>query len=212
MSQEISIFIVEDHQLLVDAWKSFLNNESGFKVCGASGSVEKAIDFISDLRPDIVLMDINLTDGSGIDLTQIVTNKLPKTRVIGLSIHDDMAFVKQFFSNGARGYLTKNVPGNELIIAINEVIKGNTYVCKEIIDRKFFNDLNGQQSKATKELTPKEIEVVKFIANGLTSKKIAEKLFVSVRTVETHRHNILKKLDLSNTALLCSYAKDKGYV
>ena len=140
-----------------------------------------------------------------------ILDSLPKTRVIGLSLHDDITYVKKFLSLGAKGYLTKNTNKSELINAIHSVWKGELFIAAEIKDRYFASLLNVDESEK-KELTMKEIEIVKLIAQGLTSKEIGDKLFVSHRTIETHRHNILKKLDLPNAAQLSSWAKDKGYV
>lgn len=211
MSQKIRIFIVEDHKLIADAWTSLLGRVSDFEVCGQEGEAYLAEAAILELRPDIVLMDMNLKNGNGLDVCQTITNQLPKTRVIGLSIHDEMAFVKQFFQSGALGYLSKNVTHEELELAVRTVQKGTTYVCKEITDKQFFNLLESNGENTQKELTNKEIEITKLIAQGLTSQDIAEKLFVSKRTVEAHRHNILKKLNIHNAAQLTSYAKEKGY-
>jgi two-component system response regulator NreC len=212
MPQKISIFIVEDHKLIADAWSSLLSRIEDFEVCGQEGDAHSAELAILEFRPDIVLMDMNLKNGSGLDVCRSITNQLPKTRVIGLSIHDEMAFVKQFFQSGAVGYLSKNVTQEELETAIRTAHNGNTYVCKEIADKQFFNMLEKDNASTQKELTNKEIEVIKLIAQGLTSQQIADLQFISRRTVEAHRHNILKKLSLHNAAQLSSYAKEKGYV
>jgi len=157
-------------------------------------------------------MDINLGAGSGFDATEKINNSLPKTRVIGLSLHDDITYVKKFLSIGAKGYLTKNTSKSELIDAIHTVHRGEIFIASDIKDRYFTSLLNVDSSESKKELTMKEIEIVKLIATGMSSKEIADKLFISHRTVETHRHNILKKLEMSNAAQLSSWAKDKGYV
>jgi len=174
--------------------------------------VEEAYDKAVVHKPEIVLMDINLGAGSGFDATEKINNTLPKTRVIGLSLHDDITYVKKFLSIGAKGYLTKNTSKTELIEAIHSVQRGDVFIGSDIKDRYFTSLLNVDSSETKKELTMKEIEIVKLIAQGMSSKEIAEKLFISHRTVETHRHNILKKLELSNAAQLSSWAKDKGYV
>ncbi len=163
-------------------------------------------------KPDVVLMDINLGEGSGFNATEKINDSMPKTRVIGLSLHDDITYVKKFLSIGAKGYLTKNTNKTELIDAIHNVYKGETFIGSDIKDRYFTSLLNVKPGDSKKELTMKEIEIVKLISKGFTSKEIAEQLFISHRTVETHRHNILKKLDLPNAAQLSSWAKEKGYV
>lgn len=211
MSDFIKVLIVDDHKLISEAWSSLLKDAPQIVVCGTADSEQSAFDQSIIHKPDIVLMDINLGPGSGLSAAQKILDTLPKTRVIGLSLHDDITYVKKFLSMGAKGYLTKNTNKSELISAIHAVYNGELFIASEIKDRYFASLLNVDDSEK-KELTMKEIEIVKWIAQGLTSKEIADKLFVSHRTIETHRHNILKKLDLPNAAQLSSWAKDKGYV
>ncbi len=212
MDQVIKVLIVDDHKLISEAWSSLLREAPGIQVIGTADNVEEAYDKAVVHKPDIVFMDINLGAGSGFDATETIHNTLPKTRVIGLSLHDDITYVKKFLSIGAKGYLTKNTSKTELIEAIHAVQRGDVFIVSDIKDRYFTSLLNVDSSETKKELTMKEIEIVKLIAQGMSSKEIAEKLFISHRTVETHRHNILKKLELSNAAQLSSWAKDKGYV
>jgi two-component system, NarL family, invasion response regulator UvrY len=209
---KINVFIVEDHQLIVDAWSKLLEEPQDIEVVGFTGDFNEIMPMVEQIRPDVVLMDINIKGGSGLDATLNITNKLPKTRVIGLSVHDDLAYVKKFIQNGAKGYLTKNTTRDELLQAIRSVQGGQNYVCQEIKDRQFFNSLSSDEEEPVKELTAKEIEIIQHIANGLTSIQISEKLFISKRTVDVHRHNILKKLKIPNAAQLSSWAKQKGYV
>ena len=211
MSDFIKVLIVDDHKLISEAWSSLLKDAPQIVVCGTADSEKSAFDQSIIHKPDIVLMDINLGPGSGLSAAQKILDTLPKTRVIGLSLHDDITYVKKFLSMGAKGYLTKNTNKSELISAIHAVYNGELFIASEIKDRYFASLLNVDDSEK-KELTMKEIEIVKWIAQGLTSKEIADKLFVSHRTIETHRHNILKKLELPNAAQLSSWAKDKGYV
>ena len=212
MEQIIKVLIVDDHKLISEAWSSLLREAPGIQVIGTADNVDEAYDKAVIHKPEIVLMDINLGAGSGFDATEKINNTLPKTRVIGLSLHDDITYVKKFLSIGAKGYLTKNTSKTELIEAIHAVQRGDVFIGSDIKDRYFTSLLNVDSSESKKELTMKEIEIVKLIAQGMSSKEIAEKLFISHRTVETHRHNILKKLELSNAAQLSSWAKDKGYV
>ncbi len=212
MEQLIKVLIVDDHKLISEAWTSLLKDAPGISVIGNADNENDAFDKAILLRPDIILMDINLGQGSGIEATIKINDALPKTKVIGLSLHDDITYVKKFLAVGAKGYLTKNTNKSELISAIHEVNQGNLFIGKEIKDRYFTSLLNMDTETSQKELTMKEIEIVKLIANGLTSKEIGVKLFLSPRTIEKHRHNILKKLSLPNAAQLSSWAKDKGYV
>jgi two-component system nitrate/nitrite response regulator NarL len=205
MSDFIKVLIVDDHKLISEAWSSLLKDAPQIVVCGTADSEALAFDQAIIHKPDIVLMDINLGAGSGLNAATKILDSL------GLSLHDDITYVKKFLSLGAKGYLTKNTNKSELINAIHSVSKGEVFIAAEIKDRYFASLLNVDETEK-KELTMKEIEIVKLIAQGLTSKEIGDKLFVSHRTIETHRHNILKKLDLPNAAQLSSWAKDKGYV
>lgn len=213
MENEIRVLIVDDHKLIAEAWSSLLEHVDGIKVIGTADNAQDAFDFCMEHKPEIVLMDINLKGGSnGLEATEKIYNSLAKTRVIGLSLHDDISFVKKFLSIGAKGYLTKNTNKTELVEAIMKVHQGESYIAAEIKDRYFTSLLDINNTESKKELTLKEIEIVKLITQGFTSKEIAEKIFVSPRTVETHRHNILKKLNIPNAAQLSSWAKEKGYM
>jgi DNA-binding NarL/FixJ family response regulator len=211
MEDNIKILIVDDHNLIVEAWTNILNAVEGYEVCGSCDTAEEALALTHRYRPNVVLMDINLKGSTGFEATENIMNQVPKTKVIGLSIHDDLSIVKKIFAKGAKGYLTKNSSKTELIASIRKVNEGEVFVCDEIKDRFFNTALNGDDADNKKDLTSKEIDIIKYIAQGMTSKEIGDKLNISHRTVETHRHNILKKLDIPNSALLTSWAKDKGY-
>lgn len=210
MNEKIKILIVDDHNLIAQAWTSILQNEEDMNVVGVADSSEEAQKMANSYRPNIILMDINLRGGNGFEATEEILNKQPKVKIIGLSIHDDTALVKKLFSSGAMGYLTKNSSKEELIKAIHTVDLGEQYICEEIKDKflkaMLSNDKDGD------ELTNREIEIVKLIATGLTSKEIGLQINVSNRTVDTHRHNILKKLNIPNSAQLSIWAKNKGYL
>jgi DNA-binding NarL/FixJ family response regulator len=209
--EKIRILIVEDHHLVAEAWRIMLQSEEDFVIVGDADNEADAVQFATNLRPDIILMDINLKNGNGINATSEICNILPKTKVIGLSLHDDVAFVKKILSLGAKGYLTKNTNKKEFITAIRAVQQGESYISAEIKEKLFHNMMFEPDNKK-KELTLKEIQIVKLISQGLTSKEIGEQIFLSPRTVETHRHNILKKLELPNAAQLTKWAKEKGYI
>lgn len=211
MTEEIKVLIVDDHQLIREAWTAILQMTNRIKVIGTAETAEEAYEVCSIYRPEVVLMDINLKNSNGFDATEKICNSLPKTRVIGLSLHDDVALVKKFLSKGAKGYLSKNTSREELVAAIDAVMNDKIYLAADIKE-KFINQIIDTDKPAEKELTNKEIEIVTLISQGFTSKEIAEKIFISVRTVETHRHNILKKLNIPNAAQLSSWAKDKGYI
>ena len=211
MDSTIKVLIIDDHKLIAEAWTSILQTVEGINVIGTTDNAKDAFEMCLNFKPDIVLMDINLKGSSGLDATAEINNSLPKSRVIGLSMHDDISYVKKFLNLGARGYLTKNTSKSELIQAIMTVHGGDIYIANELKDR-YFTSLLNLDKQSSKDLTLKEIEIVTLISKGLTSKEIAEKIHISPRTVETHRHNILKKLQIPNAAQLSSWAKEKGYV
>ena len=210
MSDITRILIVDDHNLIAEAWSKILNAQENLKVIDTTGSEEEAFLITKGYRPDIVLMDINLKDGNGFSCTERILDTMPKTKVIGLSIHDDLAMVKKMFKSGAKGYLTKNSSTKELIDAIKEVSLDKKYICREIKE-KYFDQMMSDEG-GVKELTEREIEIVRLIGDGLSSKEIGLRIEVSHRTVDTHRYNILKKLNINSSAQLIIWAKNKGYL
>lgn len=210
MKSEIKVLIVDDHQLIREAWTAILEIVPLITIVGSAESAEEAFEMSVLHRPEIVLMDVNLNGSNGFDATERITNSMPKTRVIGLSLHDDVSLVMKFLGKGARGYLSKNTSKEELLMAIEAVMGEEVYLGSDIRKKLEVNELAAEMPDR-KELTAKEIEITRFITRGLTSREIAEQLFISTRTVETHRYNILRKLGIPNAAQLSSWAKEKGY-
>ncbi len=213
MEDKIRIILVDDHNLITEAWTALLNMEDNLEVIGNADSADSALKLCLDLLPDIVLMDVNLKESNGLDATEMICNRIAKIKVIGLSLHEDISIVKRLMSKGATGYLSKNSSKAELVEAINTVMTGAIYLDQNVRNKLFIETLTpkNENEPASRSLTLKEIEIVKNIANGLTSKEMAENLCVSVRTIETHRHNILKKLNIPNAAQLSSWARENGY-
>jgi len=207
------IFIVDDQQSIIDTWTTLLSGVEDFKVVDSALESAEALRKIKLHRPNIVLLNLNLKDTSGIDLCVKIIKEAPTTKVIGLSLQNKATIVKKVITKGVKGYLTKNVEVAELIKAIKVVSTGETYICEEIQSKLIQEVLfSTKVRKSSKELTSKEVEILEQVAKGLTSKEIAEALILSARTVETHRHNILKKLKLPNTARLISWAVQNGYL
>ena len=157
----IKIFIVDDQQLIIEAWTNLLNSYEEFSVVSHAMNEKDAIEGCLVYRPDVVLLDINLKGASGIDVCEDITNQLPKTKVIGLSLHDKVAIVQKIISKGAKGYVTKNVMKEELVEAIKAVYDVQTYICKEMQD-KFVQQMmfKDGEDDGTKELKIKEIEIL----------------------------------------------------
>lgn len=203
MNKPIRLIITDDHTLLREAWKYILDAHDSFEVVGECCNGEEAIERCMQLRPDVLLIDINLPGMNGIEAAKQVKKFSPGTKIIGLSQHTQPAYAKKIMQMGALGYVTKNSGREELCTAILEVHKGNRYVCKEIkenLSKKFLSEENGKPG--LESLSGREIEIISYIKKGHSSKEIADALFVSVKTVEVHRHNILKKLNIKNAASL----------
>ena len=208
----ISILLVDDHKLIRESWAFILNNDIRFSVIGETCSAEEAISIAKLKTPGIVLMDINMLPVDGFEATKSIRACSPLTQIIGVSMHNAPGYVKFLFKCGAKGYVTKNSAKEEMFDAIERVSKGHTYICNEIknkISYQLIKDENDGEPTINK-LTKREMEIIKLIRNGLSSKEIADQFGLSCRTVEVHRYNIQKKLNLKNTASLVNFVNING--
>ena len=209
--EKITIIIADDHKLIRETWSHILNTDDRFQVVGECSNGEEAVEMAKKLRPRILLMDINMSPLNGIEATQLVRKFAPATKVIGVSMHSQPAYVKKMLKIGASGYVTKNSPKDEMLAAIVEVDKGNRFICSEVknilSEQMFEDDVEGTGINA---LSNREIDVIKLIKEGMSSKEISKALNISLKTVEVHRHNILKKLNLKNSAALVNYINTSG--
>lgn len=205
-NKKISIVIFDDHNLVAEMWSELINSDPRFQVVGiCNDTTDLSMEKIKEKRPDVVIMDINIPPLSGIDATKLVKKISPGTKVIGVSMHNQPSFAKRMLKNGALGYVTKSSNKNEMFEALVTVTANKVYVCKEIQENLAKQVLVDDETPDISKLSEREVEVLKFIKDGLSSKEIAEKLFLSARTVEVHRSNILKKLNLKNTASLLKF-------
>jgi len=203
---KISILIADDHKLIRETWSYILNSDARFQVVGECGDAQEAVELARTKRPHVVLMDINMTPFSGLEATQRIRKISPGSKVIGVSMHSQPAYAKKMLQMGARGYVTKNSSKEEMIKAILEVNHGNKYICdeiKNIISEQLLDEK--EDSPNINALTEREMQIINFIKEGLSSKEIATSLNISLKTVEVHRHNILKKLKLKNSASLVNF-------
>jgi DNA-binding NarL/FixJ family response regulator len=203
---KINILIADDHKLIRETWSYILNSDSRFQVVGECGDAQEAVELAKTKRPHVVLMDINMTPFSGLEATQRIRKISPGSKVIGVSMHSQPAYAKKMLQMGARGYVTKNSSKEEMIKAILEVNHGNKYICdeiKNIISEQLLDEK--EDSPNINALTEREMQIINFIKEGLSSKEIATSLNISLKTVEVHRHNILKKLKLKNSASLVNF-------
>lgn len=204
---KIKVIIVDDHPLVIEGLKSLLQSFKVIKVVGSFKLGHKALEFLKNEIVDVVLLDINLPDINGIEVCKIISKQHPHIGVIGLSTYGERSIINQMISNGAKGYLLKNVTESELTEAIEKVHRGNYYYGSEIqktMANTIFNSLGD-----VPRLTKREKQILKQIAAGKTTNVIAEELFISPLTVETHRRNLMKKMNAQNVASLIKIAIDK---
>jgi Response regulator containing a CheY-like receiver domain and an HTH DNA-binding domain len=208
---QINIIIVDDHALIRENWAYILNMDTRFSVIAQCGSGEEAVELCRSLRPHIVLMDINLPGINGIEASKQIRKFAPATKVIGVSLHSQPSYARKMIQNGASGYVTKNSSREELSNAIVNIHFGKKYICEEIkniLAENVISDNNN--SSKINCLSSREIEIISQIKKGNSSKEIADILKISVKTVEVHRYNILRKLNLKNSAALVNYIHNSG--
>ena len=195
------VFIVDDHYMVVEGIRYLLQNEKNIEWTGHASNAASCLAFLHKQLPDVILMDINLPDKSGIDLCKEVREKYPSVFIVGLSTFNQQSFIQKMMDNGASGYVLKNATQEELMEAIRTVMKGKTYLSEEAAQslRK-----NADADKPV--ITRREKEILELIAEGLTNHEIAAKIFISTSTVDTHRKNLLAKLNAKNTAALVKIA------
>jgi DNA-binding NarL/FixJ family response regulator len=195
-----SVFIIDDHYMVIEGIRSLLQNEPSVEWAGHASTAASCLGFLQQQLPDIILMDISLPDMSGIDLCKQVKEKYPSVFVIGLSTFNQQSFIQKMMDHGASGYVLKNATKEELLDAIEAVAKGGTFLSDEAA-----TTLRNNAGKAP-VITRREKEVLELIADGSTNAEIAAKLYISVTTVDTHRKNLLAKFDAKNTAALVKAA------
>lgn len=208
---KITILLVDDHKLIRDSWSFILNSDSRFQVIGETSNADEAVEIARTKKPDIVLMDINMTPVNGFEATKLVRKYSPGSKIIGISMHSMPAYARRMLQIGAMGYITKNSSKDELINSIVEVYSGKKYICEEvknILAQQELEDEGGTPDMNV--LSRRELDIVQLIKEGLSSKEIALRLDISLKTVEVHRYNILKKLNLKNTAALVNFINVHG--
>jgi DNA-binding NarL/FixJ family response regulator len=206
MSKRIKVVIADDHSLMRTAWAFMLNRHPNFIVISECGTGKEAVDIAKELRPDVIIMDINMPDMDGIEATELISIQSPSTRILGISSHSHPSFMRRMIRKGALGYITKNSPVDELFHALNEVVDGRRYICNEMKQLLVEQEFDDHSTKnALNSLTEREMEIVNFLKAGYSSKEIAKKLLLATKTVEVHRYNVLKKLGLKNSTALVNF-------
>jgi two-component system invasion response regulator UvrY len=205
--KKTTLLIVDDHKLIRETLSFILNNNPDFQVIAACGSGEEAIQQAKNLRPDVVIIDINLSGMNGFETTRQIRKFSPASRVLGVSLYTQPTYARQMIQSGGMGYVTKSSPKEELLHAIKEICAGKKYLCKEIKNAltEQVMEGHGRSCKGINALSRREMEIISLIKKGSSSKEIATALHLSVKTVEAHRYNILKKLNLKNAAALVQF-------
>lgn len=197
--------MVDDHRMMIDMWGTLLNADPNFEVVGHAYDGESAFDGIKTAMPNVILMDITLPGISGIELTKTIKEKFPNVKVLGVSMHTNILLIKQLLLNGASGYVSKTSSFEEMSNAINQINSGSRYICKDVKDyitNQVINEQDADPAFKINQLTKRELEIVNMIKDGYSSKEIGDRLFISKRTVEVHRYNIFRKLDVNNITSL----------
>ncbi len=210
MKNKINLFLVDDHKMFLDGLESLLKDVETLTIVGKASNGKEALELI-DESVEIVLMDISMPEIDGIELNKLIKSRFSRINTIAISMHNDAKISEKLIKGGVNGYLLKNAEKEELLLAINTVIGGENYFTEEV-KKTYQNSLFERENKKDQipELSKRELEVLKEIINELTTREIAEKLFISQHTVESHRKNMLSKLGARNTAGLVRYALENG--
>ncbi len=211
--KEIRVLLVDDHQIIIDGIGALLNSTDGIKLLNAASNGKEALEILKILSVDVVLMDIDMPIMNGLDAAKQMKRNHPDTKIIMLSMHSEQSMIRELIQMGVDGYLLKNTTKEELVNAIKKVNGGGQYFSAEVTLRLMETQAERAQHQVEGvELTNREIEILKLIADGYTNKEIGVKLFISHRTVDSHRTNLMKKLEVNNVAGLINYAIRHGFL
>lgn len=204
-TQPVRVLIVDDHPMVAQGIQSVLENYSDLEIVGVLSNGRAVVDQLEQLNPDVILMDLNMPEMGGLTATELVLEQRPGTRILVLSMHDSVEYISSALAHGAMGYILKDVPTDEIKLAIDAVMRGEKYLCTGAA-----GSLEPKPNSAREALTGREQTILLQLAQGKSNKDVAHELNISVRTVETHRKNIKRKLGISSTAGLTRYALEYG--
>lgn len=210
---KIKIIIADDHTMFLQGVDSMLKNEKFIEIVGKATNGEEVLAILENKDANMVLVDISMPKMDGIELTKVMKQRHPEIKILILSTHSNSQMIAKLIRLGANGYLLKNAEREELLEAIHTIHKNEEYFSKEVKD--IYNEFNlklNQKSFSITELSTREKEILKLISQELTAQEIADKLFISMNTVNTYRRNLLSKLNMKNTAGLVKYAVENGFL
>jgi DNA-binding NarL/FixJ family response regulator len=204
---EIRVIIADDHQMFIDGIKSLLRNEKHIRILSEVNDGKSALEAINTNTYDLLITDVSMGEMSGVELTKIVKHNFPELKVLVLSMHNEKQIISEILLAEAEGYVLKNTGKEELLLAINTIIAGDTFYSKEVLKLMLQSvTQNTKKEEATKDLTERELEIILLIVQEYSTPEIAELLFISPRTVETHRKNIMQKLNTKTIVGLMKFA------
>jgi len=209
LGEKKRIFLVDDHPVLRDGLRRLLEAEPDLMVCGEAESARKAFESIKSAAPELAIVDISLTGPSGIELIKGLKNRFPKVRVLMLSMHDEVLYAERALRAGAKGYVMKQAPTEHLLTAVRRVLKNEIYLSEALSSQllgAFVSQKASEPGPILKNLSNRELEIVRRIGQGFTTGEVAKQLGISSKTVETHRGNIRKKLNLRSGSELIRFA------
>jgi two-component system response regulator NreC len=216
MKEKGRIVIAEDHTILREGLRALISSQEDLEVVGEAGDGREAVRQVEDLTPDLILMDLSMPKMNGIEAIREIRRRIPDTRILALTVHKTEEFILEVLQAGADGYIPKDASSNELMMAIRSVLMGKRYLCpsvsRVVIEGYLESRRTPESSTPWDTLTKREREILKLIAEGHKNKEIADYLCISVKTVEKHRANLMKKLDLHSAAALTAYAMERGLV
>ncbi len=216
MENKKRIVIAEDHTILREGLRSLLSADEAIEVCGEAADGMEAIRVVTETTPDLILLDLAMPRMNGLAAIKEIKRQSPETKVLALTIHKTEEYILEAFQSGADGYCLKDSTHHELVMAIHSVLEGKTYLSPDISEKVLTGYLDGKKTIRTEpaweSLTQREKEILKLIGEGYKNKEIGDYLCISVKTVEKHRANLMKKLDLHNVSALTAYSIDKGLV
>ena len=216
MENRLSIVLADDHTILREGLRALLTADSSFEIVGEARDGREAVRCVEKLGPDLLLMDLSMPRMSGMDAIREIKKRYPETKIIALTVHKTEEYLLTTLQAGADGFVLKDATHGELITAIKSVMGGKSYLSPGVSEKVIEGYLQGKKStqflSSWESLSQREREVLKLIAEGYKNKEIAGDLCISLKTVEKHRANLMKKLDLHNAAALTVYAVDKGLV